>query len=791
MKGLKSLRLFIAEKEKVADQIARQYPGATKKRHYYEYPGGYIAWAQGHLFRDSTPGEYNPEWENWRLETLPMLPEQKKLILDTTFGRGNLYNKIKELASLSEVTEIVNAGDPDREGQLLIHEILNDIGNRKKVLRYDNGNPDSHSVKKALENLEDDSNPKYVGMGNSAYARSRLDWYRGMNDSRLFTLLSQKAGHDFTFHIGRVKTPLMCLICRREEEIKKFVKTTHYGLQGMFKKSNDEFKATWQPLEEQVGLNNEGLMVDKAILDKKIVELRSQVEGTVTVCETEEKKEAPKKMYSLTALQKEAGRYYKYSPSQVLDIAQYLYENEFTTYPRSDSQFLPEAQFQDAPDIIKSLQQADNFEIKRWAEKADISIKSKAWDDKGVTAHHAIIPTRTICPENSLTTEQRNIYLLIVRSYLAQFYPDYTYDSTKVEITIGNDKFSTTGKVEKEKGWRSLYGGSLNIARKEADEGEPQEEAAALPKISVGDVFTIKDLAISNLVTAPPKRFKISELPDVMTNIHKYLKNKDLVKILKKNKGIGTEATKGYIIDELIDRGYFEIEKNLVKPSEKATFLYDVLPDEFTWPDQTALLEEKLAEIEAGELNVEDFLNEQREWIRNFVSNSSGISIKEAEKVECPKCQGALKRIKTEKGFFWGCCNYRTEGIECRASYPELDNMPDFTPPKEQLCPKCNKKVWKRTNKKTNKPYWSCWTSDNQECNSSYPDKKGTPDFEPPKEYDCSTCKEGKLGKKAGKYGDFWACKRYPECKSSFPDYRGKPDFDGKKKTAEAKKKES
>lgn len=730
------MKLFIAEKEKVADAIARQIPTAKKQEYYYVYDGGYIAWAKGHLFKTSYPEDYNPDWIFGNMDILPIFPAEWKLLEDRTFGKGNLLKTIKELASKNEVTEIINAADADREGQLLLHEILNYIGNQKPVKRFWTESNDAHTIKKALENLKDDNDPKYKGMYHSAFARSQADWLYGINASRYFSGEARKAGHYITFNIGRVKTPLVSLIVRREQEIESFKKIEHYGLKATFKKGNEEFQATWKPSEDQEGLNEEKLMIDKGLLDKKVISLRSLAEGAVIKYETKEKKEAPRKLYSLTTLQKEAGRLFGYSPDQVLAYTQSLYENEFVTYPRSDSQYLPEEQLQDAPDILASLGNSNHFEIKTWLKNIDPAQKSSAWDDKKTTAHHAIIPTRALCPLLDLKEEYQRIYLLIVRSYIAQFLPDYIYYATSLEIAVGTDCFSATGKVDKDLGWKKIFNsGTINITKNKEDPQEDEEcDEKKLPALAIGDICPIIDFSISKIVTKPPKRFADWELPEVMTNIHQYLKNPDLAKVLKKNKGIGTEATKGPIIKELFSKDFLAKEKGRVFPTTKSVMMVGSLPDEITWPDQTALWEENLAEIEAGELDPDSFINNMKNWISELLKNKV-----EVESQKCPQCEvGFLRQRKGTKGFFWSCSN---------------------------------------------------WKPDRSGCNATYQDKNGKPDLNP-EIIPCPTCKKGSLRKIKGAKGTFWGCSNFKDgCKATFDDYRNKPDFTGKKKTTGAKKK--
>ena len=775
------MRLYIAEKPSVATAIADVLKG-KRKEGYYEVPGGVVTWAFGHLFGTAMPEDYDPSLKKWREEDLPFIPEEWKLKISD--DKQKQFKIIKDLHKNAK--EVVNAGDPDREGQLLIHEILNELGNKLPVLRYWCSANEDFAVKKALENLEDDSLPKYKGMYNSALTRQRADFLYGINASRAYSLASWKAGNQGTVRVGRVKTPLQGVIVRREKEIKDFKVVQHFGLKALFKSGSDEFWANWKPKPDQDGLNEQGLITDKAIIDRISINTQAAIQGTVESCETEEKMTAPPKTFSLSSLQIKAGNIFGYSPAKVLEITQSLYDKKFLTYPRSDTEYLFEGQFLEASEILDSLKGSSRYELKIAAEKADPTIKSSVWNDKKVTAHHAIIPTRVLCPVADLKEPERDIYLLVAMTFIAQFHTNYIYDETQLKINVKDEIFTTGGRVEKDAGWKALYRGALGFSEGEPEDGEAESnEQNQLPRLNAGDILKVQNTKVDARKTTPPKRFTQQGLIQLMKAIHQHVKDPELAKTLKENTGIGTEATRSGIIQELFSDNSLLIEKKRVIPAEKTISLIEVLPDEVTYPDQTAIWEEYFKEIEEGKRTTQEFLEDQTIFIRDLCEKALNTKIK-SEATECPKCKtGYLKLINGTKGNFWSCSNYKADGTGCSQTYPDKNGKPDM---EEYLCPKCNKKVWLRMNKATGNKYYSCWGPDNKECNSNYPEKNGKPDLDPPKTEPCEC--GGTLRQREGKNGKFWGCSSWSTgCKVTFPDYRGKPDRAGKKKAAEEKKK--
>ena len=704
------MRLYIAEKPSMGAEIAKYLPGPVARRDgYITTGGGVVTWGYGHILRQAEPGEYDAKYEKWRMEDLPIIPEDWKLLVADSCRKQ--FDVVRKL--IDEASEIVHAGDPDREGQLLIDEVLDYVENTKPVRRILLNALDEHSIKKAIANLRD--NQDFFNLKQSALARARADWLIGMNFSRAFTLAARRAGHQTTLPIGRVKTPTLALVVRREREIEKFKPADYFTVKADFRHENGEFTTYWKPAEGQPGLDSEGRIADPAAvkaLQQKLHEAPPQAE--ITLCETTEKRELQRLPLSLSSLQVLAGKKYGYDPQAVLDTAQKLYEKKLTSYPRSDCDYLPEAQQSDVPVILRNLSGIGQPELADWSVRADAAMVSRAWNDKKITAHHAIIPTMERCNFIKLSEPEQNVYYLIAQAYLAQFYPVHVYSQTRVEVLHAEEIFTASGRIIRETGWKELYG---------TDTEEKQEEDdGTLPAMDRGDQALFLNTSAARKNTKPPVRFTAATLLAAMKEIHKYVKNPDLKKQLKEVSGIGTEATRATIIKELVQRGFMreEKKKKYLVPTAAAYLLVDSLPEELTYPDSTAVWEAILQRMSEGAESLAEFLKQQAEFTTAICAEAAGAQLSLNGEFPCPQCgQGVLQPRNGKNGKFWGCSRYPA----CKASYDDDDGKPK-------------------------KP-----------------------------KHSCPRCKGGALQRINGKNGAFWGCSRYPSCRATFNDRNGEPDL--------------
>ena len=658
------MRLYIAEKPSMARELAAVLKNPQRGKGFIKTSGGVVTWLVGHVLQQAEPDAYDPKYKFWRAEDLPIVPQVWKMEVNPSTAEQ--FQIVKSL--IAEADEIIHAGDPDREGQLLVDEVLDFLGNKKPVKRILLNALDETSILRAAKNLRD--NAEFFNLKQSALARSRADWLIGMNLSRAYTLAARRLGHDLTLPIGRVKTPTLALVVRREREIKNFKPADFFKIFLTFEHANGKFIAQFKPSKKMLELpafDGEGRLIDKKFAEELLKKFSAAPpDGKIFSYKTTEKKESPPLPFSLSTLQVAAGKIFGYTPQQVLDAAQSLYEKKFTTYPRSDCQFLPTTQFKDAQRILKNLSSSHDRSLKTLALNADAAIKSRAWNDKKISAHHAIIPTQKTL-NMQLPAVELNVYNLIAKNYAVQFYPPHVYDETVVEVKYKDEIFSVRGKVVKQNGWREFY-----VAPKTKADDETE---IILPQMETGDDVVQKKSELKKGTTTPPKHFTSSSLVDGMKNIHNYVKNPAAKKQLKDVYGIGTEATRAAIIDDLTQRGFLKVVKKNLQPTEKAYLLIDALPDEMTYPDATAIWEDKLHSMSEGDGTLENFLAGQVKFTSELCAAAKRAKFSEAEGIfKCPRCGAALVKRKGKNGEFWGCCAYP----KCRMTFDDKDGKPDF-----------------------------------------------------------------------------------------------------------------
>ena len=756
------MRLFIAEKPSLGRAIASGLGNGKSGDGQIVCGGDVVTWCFGHILTQAEPEEYDEKYKSWRMEDLPIIPSEWKLKVSAPAKKQ--FGVIKTL--VKEADEIVNAGDPDREGQLLVDEVLEYLGNKKPVKRILLNALDEKSVKDALADLRD--NREFVGLKNSALARSRADWLIGMNLTRAYTIKMREAGHAGLVSIGRVQTPTMALVVRREEEIKNFKPVTHYVLQVNWRHANGIFSSVWQPKEDTVGLDDENRLLDRNVAEGILQKLQfiQNLAGTISKLEQQEKKEQPRLPYSLSSLQIDAGKKYGLSPQQVLDTMQSLYEKKLTTYPRSDCEYLPENQMADIEIIFDNLKNLSE-DFSSMIGKADPSLRSRAWNDKKISAHHAIIPTREKANLSALSDMEQKLYLMVATAYLAQFYPAHIYLATKIEVSCENEKFAAKGKTVKVMGWRSLYSS-------DPGEREGEDEQKSLPEMSEGENALYMEGNILDRETKPPTRFTSSSLLEAMKKIYKHVKDKSLQPLLKECQGIGTEGTRAGIIETIQKRGFLVLEKKHLVPCEKAYQLYKVLSDDILYPDTTALWEKELDAIRDG-APMGTFFGKQQDFLDSFLRQAQVVKIPEAQDVvKCPKCGKPMVRREWKKSFFWGCTGYP----DCKTTVPDKKGKPDFAEAKARadaasktaICPKCGKQL--RMIRGRNGTFWAC--EDREHCSAIFSDCNGEPAI-----FQCPTCGKDYLHRWASKKkkGEFyWACGDR-NCKTFLLDKGGKPVF--------------
>jgi DNA topoisomerase III len=704
--------LYLCEKPSQARDIARVLGATQRKDGYSDGDGVMVTWCFGHLLEMAAPDDYDPELKKWQLATLPIIPQQ--WIWKVRKDAKQQYHTI--IGLFKKVSAVVIATDADREGEAIAREVMEMGGWHGPVSRLWLSALDDKSIRKALANQL--PGEKTEALYHAAAARSKADWLVGMTLSRLYTLSAQQAGHEGVMSVGRVQTPTLNLVVDRDRMIEHFKPVPYFDvIASIATEKGEPFFAKWQVPEPFA--DEEGRCLSQTSAQTVVDRCRGNT-GTVVNAETKRFKESPPLPYALSTLQQEASKRYGMGAQQVLDCAQALYEtHKITTYPRTDCSYLPITQLETAETIIRMLKGRDEY--RELVQQADLKLQSKAWNDKKITAHHAIIPTGSPVSK-ALSKPEQQLFDLIVRRYLAQFYPAFEYDQTKLAIAVGEDRFTATGRHIVVQGWKTV------ISMGDSEQGKE----ANLPPVNNNDRLTVTGCRVDAKKTQPPARYTEGTLIQTMKNIGRMVDDPVLKKRLKETSGIGTEATRASIIEVLLKRGFIKKQgkKHLVS-TEPARALIDALPEPVKDPATTAVWEQALEEIAQGNGNADRFVSDQANMITRLteqVKQNLASTFKQAEASQqnatvhhCPECQHPLVRRKGKSGFFWGCRNYP----ECKITFPDNKGRPGKPGVKAQStgqrCPECEQgmlvKRQIRKGKNANKTFLGC---------SRYPDCKHT-----------------------------------------------------------------
>ncbi len=600
------MRLFIAEKPSLGKAIAAQLPGQKKPtRTHIQCGSDVVTWAFGHLYELAEPDAYlaadvptnGSGKKRWRLEDLPIIPQAWQKIAKSS-AKDQLA-AIKTL--LKDTDEVVNAGDPDREGQLLVDEILEAMKWKGPTRRIWLAALDPASVQKALANLKD--NASYRPLRDAAEARGRADWLVGMNLTRAYTLKSNNAG---VVSVGRVQTPTLGLVVKRDAEIEAFVPTQFYVPVTIFQHQNGNYKATWKAPDGAPGLDSEGRLTSLPTAQTIANDVAGK-QGKIVSFESQDGQEGPPLPFTLSKLQAAASAKFGLSAQDTLNAAQALYEvHKLTSYPRTDCPYLPESQRQDARLILAAIATV-NPAVAPLTQGADISLKSSAWNDAKITAHHGIIPTSHDQVQiGALNEAEKQVYELIVKAYLCQFYPPHTFTKTVTVTNAGGHQWLARGRVIKAIGWRSVM---------QPDKEKDEDEAQVLPLMKVGDPVAWVSGTIDHRVTKPPSRFTDGTLIAAMSSVHKLVTDPKIKARLKETSGLGTEATRANIIETLLKREFIERKGKQIISTERGRLLVAALPEVLTDPGVTGLWEDALGEVAVGARTIAEFEAQQSAFV--------------------------------------------------------------------------------------------------------------------------------------------------------------------------------
>lgn len=622
------MRLFIAEKPSVAKAIAAELGVANKTGSSIECrDGSTVTWCFGHLLEQAEPDDYLPDdvpktkkgKKIWRMEDLPIFPTEWKTYPKSDAGVKKQLSAIGKL--IKSADRLVNAGDPDREGQLLVDEVIEHFKSRKPVERFWVSAVDPASIRKGLQNLK--ANAPFSGMRDAARGRSRADWLLGMNLSRAYTLSNKPAdGKGELIAVGRVQTPTLTMVARRDYAVKNFKPQPYLAISAALSAKGKAFTAKWRPRPDQPGMDEEGkLLIDLNKGKSLVTRLESQRSAAVVSAETKHKKASQPKAYSLADIQIEASRLFGYTAEETLNTCQSLYEtHKVTSYPRTDCGWLPESQHADASAVLNAIAKTFPSTAKACA-MADPSIKSPTFNDKKITAHHGIVPVANVGDWNQFNEKEKNIYRLVVRRYLAQFFPAHEYDATEIVFDIGGESFVAKGNVVTVKGWKALFSAKETDDEKSGDATDTQQ----LPPLVKGESANVSGVSGKELQTKPPAYFTEGTLIAAMENIWRSFENPALQARLKEAGGIGTPATRAAIIAELKRKKYLEAQGKALHCTDVGRNLLNKVSPRIRSAEMTAQFEEKLKLVESEKMGVDDFTAEYEAFILEELKKIKGV----------------------------------------------------------------------------------------------------------------------------------------------------------------------
>ncbi|MBQ6435406.1 MAG: DNA topoisomerase 3 [Synergistaceae bacterium] len=674
------MRLFIAEKPSLARSIAAvlSKPQGNNKL-YIQAGDDIVAWAAGHLLEQAMPEFYDEKYKRWNIADLPIFPEVWKMLVKKE--SKDLFDNLKKLLKKADV--VVNAGDCDREGQLLIDEILDFCGYKGEILRILISDTNPEAVKKALDNLKPDSD--FHGDRDAALARSRADWLHGMNLTRLYTKLAEKNGYNGKpLRIGRVKTPVTALVVRRDEAIEAFVPKPFWAIKANIQVKDGSFNATWKPNDKQQGLDEEKRLVDKSIAENLISRLKGKP-ANITKYESKKQSSKPPVGLSLPKLQMIASKKFDLSPAKTLEICQKLYEQGILTYPRSDCEFLPDAHQDDAEKVFAVIEKLSPAKIPQTVDKKR---KTPVFNSKKVEEHHAIIPSASCKISKQLEKDEALVFELVARRYISFFMPDFEFLQVNINANIDGELFTASGRHILNEGWKSI---EKDLQDKDDEKDNNDDNSSApLPETFEGENGSCNDIKLLEKKTKAPTNFTEATLLKAMNEVYRYVKDSEIKKILKETDGIGTAATQATILKELIDSGMLiKKGKNLIS-SQASRSLIHALPEKITLPDLTAIWETYFRKIKNSEMSIDEVIRYIEEAIRENINSAQPITVqstktensqksygkKSSQKsnVTCPRCGAPMFLRNGKNGQFWGCSNYP----ECKMTANDNNGKPIF-----------------------------------------------------------------------------------------------------------------
>lgn len=637
--------LVLAEKPSVGRDLARVLNCRKQGQGFLEGDRHVVTWALGHLVTLAAPESYDERYKAWRIEDLPMLPERLKLEVIKESSRQ--YKIVKEQLFRKDIEEIVIATDAGREGELVARWIIEKAGVKKRLKRLWISSVTDKAIKEGFSRLKDGR--EYENLYHSAVARAEADWIVGINATRALT-----CKYNAQLSCGRVQTPTLAIIAKREEEIAKFKPKAYYGISAV----SQGIKFTWQDK------NTKDIKTfDKEKCDKVLEKIKGKDINIEHINKTYKKSFSPK-LYDLTELQRDANRIFSFSAKETLSIMQRLYENhKVLTYPRTDSRYISSDIVDTLKDRIKACGTGPYSKFASRLLRENIRPNKSFVDDSKVSDHHAIIPTEQSVSLSSLSDKERKIYDLVVKRFLAVLYPPFEYEETSIKAKIGEETFIAKGKTPLKQGFKEIY---ENNYEEEEDSETPEQN---LPALNEKDSLKVSSLNQTKGEIKPPAPFNEGTLLSAMENPIKYMEDssKDLIKTIGETGGLGTVATRADIIEKLFNTFLIEKKGKNIFITSKGKQLLELVPEELKSPKLTAQWETKLSSIAKGTLNQNAFIKEMKNYTKEIVGEIKNSEEKfkhdNLTRTKCPNCGKYMLEVNGKKGKMLVCqdreCGYR------------------------------------------------------------------------------------------------------------------------------------
>lgn len=665
--------LIIAEKPSVARDIARVLQCSRKTPGYIEGNQYIVTWGLGHLVTLADPEDYDKKYKEWNMEHLPMIPDQFKL--EVIKQTGKQYQAVKSQLNRPDVNEIIIATDAGREGELVARLILEKAGCKKPIKRLWISSVTDKAIREGFQHLK--NGHEYDSLYDAAMCRAEADWLVGINATRALT-----CKYNAQLSCGRVQTPTLAMIARREADIRAFVPQPYYGMTA--KSISPSLTLTWQD-----GTSKSSRSFDqKRILN--LVQTLNHATGTVEDIKRTPKKTFAPQLYDLTELQRDANKRFDYSAKETLNIMQRLYENhKVLTYPRTDSRYLSSDIVPTLKERLKAISIGPYKKLAARLAAQPIAAKPSFVDNAKVSDHHAIIPTEQYVQLDHMTIDERRVYDLVVRRFLAVLCPPFEYEQTTLDINIEGEHFTAKGKIVKSAGWKEVYEQDTNSYDDSDNENdhEPEIKDQTLPDLKKGEKLSNLSVSMTEGKTKPPAPFNEATLLSAMENPVAYMESKDkaMAKTLGETGGLGTVATRADIIEKLFSSFLLEKRGKDIYLTSKAKQLLILVPEDLKKPELTADWEMKLSQIAGGSLKRGAFMKDIRSYSQDLINDiKSGEGQFRHDNLTNTKCPDCGKRMLLVKGK-------NSEMLVCQDR--ECGHRETISRTSNARCPKCHKKM--------------------------------------------------------------------------------------------------